>query len=56
MFKRLLTKEESEVIFDKFVRITAEKQEGTGLGLPITKDIVSLHKGSLWVESTLGQG
>jgi signal transduction histidine kinase len=45
-----------EKIFDKFERITAEKQEGTGLGLPIAKDIVGLHKGKIWVESEVGKG
>jgi len=43
-------------IFDKFVRIVAEKKEGTGLGLPIAKDIISLHKGRIRVESTPGRG
>lgn len=43
-------------IFDKFERITAEKQEGTGLGLPIAKDIVELHKGRIWIESEVGKG
>ncbi len=43
-------------IFDKFERILAEKQEGTGLGLPIAKDIIELHKGKLWVESEAGKG
>ncbi|MFH1304935.1 MAG: HAMP domain-containing sensor histidine kinase [Candidatus Omnitrophota bacterium] len=43
-------------IFDKFERITTEKQEGTGLGLPIAKDIVELHKGKIWVESEAGKG
>jgi len=43
-------------IFDKFTRVTAEKKEGTGLGLPIAKDIVSLHKGRIWVKSELGEG
>ena len=45
-----------EKIFDKFERITAETQEGTGLGLPIAKNIVELHKGKIWVESEHGQG
>ncbi len=43
-------------IFDKFVRIVSEKKEGTGLGLPIAKDIISLHKGRIRVESTPGKG
>jgi len=43
-------------IFDKFKRVTAEKQEGTGLGLPIAKDIVELHRGKIWVESEIGKG
>lgn len=43
-------------IFDKFERITTEKQEGTGLGLPIAKDIVAIHGGKLWVESSKGKG
>ena len=48
--------ESFDKIFNKFERITAEKQEGTGLGLPIAKDIVELHGGKIWVESELGKG
>lgn len=51
-----IAKEHFEKIFDKFERVTAEKQEGTGLGLPIAKDIVGLHKGRIWVESEIGKG
>ena len=29
---------------------------GTGLGLAIAKNIVKLHGGHFWVESTLGEG
>ncbi len=43
-------------LFDKFSRVTKEKQEGTGLGLCITKDIIGLHHGEIWVESQEGQG
>ncbi|NQV04831.1 MAG: hypothetical protein HQ532_04950 [Candidatus Omnitrophica bacterium] len=43
-------------IFDKFTRVTAEKKEGTGLGLPIAKDIVTLHSGRMWVKSESGKG
>ena len=51
-----MTKEECEKIFDKFVRVVAEKKEGTGLGLPIAKDIIGLHKGRIRVESEPGKG
>jgi signal transduction histidine kinase len=51
-----MTKDETEKIFDKFVRVVAEKKEGTGLGLPIAKDIITLHKGRIRVESEPGKG
>lgn len=51
-----MTKEQVEKIFDKFVRVVAEKKEGTGLGLPIAKDIIRLHKGRIRVESEPGKG
>ncbi len=46
-------------IFDEFFRgAKARKTErdGTGLGLAITRQIVARHNGSIWVESTLGEG
>jgi len=51
-----IPKNERKKIFDKFERITAEKQQGTGLGLAITRDLVTLHKGKIWVESEIGKG
>lgn len=48
--------ENIDTVFDKFARVTAEKKEGTGLGLPIAKDIVALHNGRMWVKSELGKG
>ncbi|MBU0759155.1 MAG: hybrid sensor histidine kinase/response regulator [Candidatus Omnitrophica bacterium] len=51
-----MTNKETEKIFDKFVRVLAEKKEGTGLGLPIAKDIITLHKGRIRVESSPGKG
>jgi len=51
-----IPEEYKDKIFDKFERITTEKMEGTGLGLPIAKDIVELHKGKIWVESEAGKG
>jgi signal transduction histidine kinase len=51
-----LAQDNMDKIFDKFTRVTAEKKEGTGLGLPIARDIVNLHKGRIWVKSELGKG
>lgn len=49
---------EQERIFDSFQQggRTARKVEGTGLGLTLTKRIVELHGGRLWVKSELGHG
>ena len=45
-----------ERVFDKFERAGAQTEEGSGLGLPIARDIVELHHGRLWAESELGRG
>jgi len=49
-------KDQIDKIFDKFVSLVRDKKEGTGLGLPIVKDIIILHKGRIRVESSLGKG
>jgi signal transduction histidine kinase len=51
-----ISPDQADKIFDKFVRVIAEKKEGTGLGLPIAKDIIVLHKGRIRVESEPGKG
>jgi signal transduction histidine kinase len=46
--------EDQERIFDKFERgdsASAREQEGTGLGLALTRKLVELHGGSIGVES-----
>lgn len=43
--------EKLEKIFDKFERLDPAAQQGEGLGLAITKDIVELHKGRIWATS-----
>jgi len=43
--------EDLEKIFNKFERIGANKAEGSGLGLPIARNLVGLHGGKVWAES-----
>ena len=51
----LIPRDDLENIFDKYIRLyTAE--EGLGLGLAIIKDIVALHKGHIWAESSPREG
>jgi signal transduction histidine kinase len=51
--------EEQEMIFEKFRQggsVLTDKPHGTGLGLPISRQIIEYFGGSLWVESRPGQG
>ena len=50
---------ELEEIFQKFKQIgdtPADIQKGTGLGLPICKEIIAHYAGNIWAESELGKG
>lgn len=53
---RGIAPEDLERIFEKFERAGSADQEGSGLGLPIARNIVELHRGRLWAESALGRG
>jgi len=45
-------------LFDRYYRVdnTAMRFDGLGLGLFISAEIIKQHRGSVWIESTLGQG
>jgi len=52
-----ITPEDQEKIFEEFYQVGASRtQEGTGLGLALTRRLVELHNGQLTVESELGAG
>jgi len=51
--------EHHEAIFDKFRQVgdmLTDKPQGTGLGLPISRQIVGHFGGRMWVESARGKG
>ena len=45
-----------ERVFDRFERLNKEGVKGSGLGLAIAKQIVTLHRGTIWVEDNPGGG
>jgi signal transduction histidine kinase len=55
-----ISAEDQELIFEEFQQAkgadASKRQQGTGLGLPLSRRFVELHGGRLWVESKPGVG
>ena len=54
-----ISKEDLPKVFEKFKQVgdtLTDKPKGTGLGLPICREIIEHHKGEIWVESAFGYG
>lgn len=54
-----IDKDKQKKIFEKLYQVTDSKERtfpGLGMGLFISKEIISRHKGQIWVESEKGKG
>jgi PAS domain S-box-containing protein len=54
-----ISAEDQPKVFEQFVQVgdtLTDKPTGTGLGLPICKQIIEHHGGRIWVESEIGKG
>jgi signal transduction histidine kinase len=53
-----IAKEQQDKLFKPYSRLNADRQKhpGLGLGLALSKQVIELHGGRIWVESESGKG
>jgi signal transduction histidine kinase len=53
-----IAKEKQDMLFKPYSRLNADRQRhpGLGLGLALSKQVIELHGGRIWVESDAGLG
>ncbi len=54
-----IAEEDLPTVFEKFKQVgdtLTDKPKGTGLGLPICREIIDYHGGQIWLDSRIGEG
>jgi signal transduction histidine kinase len=54
-----IAKEHQHLVFEEFRQVDGEltrQHQGSGLGMPISKRLVEMHGGQMWLESEVGVG
>jgi signal transduction histidine kinase len=51
-----IPRQSREKIFDLYYRVNEQNQQGFGLGLYISSEIINRHSGRIWVETNKGEG